>query len=147
MLGGKFLTFHAKTSALPSIDVKFDFKRENISEADMLARLKRTTAATNTVGGKTQWLPAKSIGRRTLHVIEVLNNRERSMRNYRWLVSERNIECTVAISGSPAEFAKSIAAFEASLEAAISGSENQKPAEPMLSPVETPPDDSSESGE
>ena len=119
-LGGKFLTFHVTSAALPSVKIQCDVKRVAGNESDMVARMQRTTAAANLMSAGVRWLPAKAVGRRTVHAYEMQTGRQMS-RNYRWLVPERSLECNVAVTAAAAEFTAAMTAIEASLESAIAG--------------------------
>ena len=122
--GENVLNFDATTAELPTVEVKFHFKRDDISEAAFWNQLKKSA---NDNPETPTWLPERQIGLRTLYTSEFAGKDDRSYRNYHWFVTEKSVQCSICISGTPEELEQAITGLEASFEAAIATQQESKP--------------------
>jgi hypothetical protein len=121
--GENVLTFVATKAELPTVEAKFAFKRDRMTDAMFRYQLKQSA---NADAEMPTWLEERRIGQRTLYTSESSGKLTRITRNYYWLVAERSVQCSINVSGDPEELEQAIAALEPSFKDAIAMQRQQE---------------------
>lgn len=119
VFGGERLRFDLTSSAFPSMTTNLIYKREVISEQEMLARLKRTISLGNAVlpgEGGFRELPKITVAGRRVHVFELRSPASKCARTYSFLVPERRLSCSFAVKADASDFDACVEGFEQCLE-------------------------------